>query len=425
MAVSTSHSVAAPHWSQKITRGARLPWVARVRVEWRESGTERIQSVRGTAILVDERHLLTCFHVVHPQASPYLEEGERLVTLESRGAERLCIEVDVGRETHATAHILAEDDRFDMALLRLSSDPLLGLAAPLAPCRLPHESRPVWIAGFLGDPDYVFTVTRLDLDPSQTTSAKGRSRNGTHHFGVEAGYSGGPILADLDGYPVFVGMVELGGKGSPTGTYVAADTVRDFLARNHITPRAAEGSTALDQWCRQEGLASRIACPLPDLLADHRLLPTEQGSPLVYHATHPITSAAVRANARPADTRLAAHLPDPTAIAPLLERMRRETTLPVRLPTEKEFRHLCERGSTAARVIGRPTTIDDYRDGSDELRAPPDTSAEWVECNGRRFLLLCRDDEFYRFESAEALARRHPGLRAVVRTVVSTGVISP
>ena len=404
-----------------------LPYVAMVRIHLTSWGGPEPDIAWGTGLLVDPYHVLTCFHVVHPAVGgagvSRANHSEPLPRFDARRGERR-IEVDFGAEIGAfpDVEIVAEDEHFDLALLRLDA-PVIGPRAPIEPRPLPSGARQVWVGGVQCVPEPRFTFDSRSLDPAHVSGTEGQTLSGAHQFAVEEGYSGGPIFAEIDGLPAFVGIADIGGLGISTGGYVAADRVRNFLAGHGVAISAQRRDDEVARRCRIEGYAPDLSSPRPGLLPDHQAILRADDRRVVYHALHPITAAV--ASQRPGAHRLAAHLTDADAVGRLLARLCAETRLPLRLPTGAEFRNLCTVAAPPSRILGRPTTIDDYL-GSDGLMcAPPDTSAEWVEEDGRRFLLLHRDERVMRIDDPTTLAHEFHHVRAVVRTVFQPGRAAP
>lgn len=400
----------------------RLPWLALVRVRYRLPGRDEIHCDWGTGILVDRDRVLTCFHVVHAAGQ---SEGPRRSRSEPlpRSNVEMEIEVDLGREIgiFRAVEIVAEDDRLDLALLRLDAAAIGPRAPPVSAAAIVGDVD-AWMIGFEGGPDWRCTHVTRRLDPANETKDGTRGRSGVHDFGLEAGYSGAPILVERDGAPILFGMIDIGGLGTSIGGYVAADALRGFLAAAGIDFAVAETGDPADAWCRLEGYERILASPRRDLVADHHAVPSSRGVGLHYRALHPVTApVAAGAIARPATRRLAAHLADGAEIDRLLALLRAETGLPLRLPTHDEFQDQCLGAPEPNRVVGRPVSIDDYGSADGRLRAPPDGCAEWVEDHGRRSLLLRRGEDLLEFPDAAALARAFPHLRAVLRTALSAG----
>lgn len=428
-----SAAVAGPSatWASRTTETRRLPYVAVVEVTAHyDDHPDTRQVTRGTGLLVDTRHVVTCFHVVHPRPPAHLCDDALPTTDEeplprfdtARGRRAITVQLLGDRDPFFEAEIAGEDDRDDLALLRLER-PVYGIRAPIAPRDLPGGPRPAWYCSFERKPDLRFAFTRRELDPLIGTSSDGIRRSGEHFLGAQAGFSGGPIFVDVDGRPTFVGLAVFGGRGSQVGGYVAADCVRRFLRANHVAVDHDDGGGDHAAWCLVEGYAPIVESPARDLLAPHHGLPVNAERPVVHVGLHPITTAGLdRSTAlRPGTDRLPAHVADRATLSRLLDRLATISDLPLRLPTAVEFERLCRLDPPAARVVGRPVTIADYVDTNGRLRQPPDGAAEWIEDRGHRSLCLFRQGEILRFDEPDQIRRSFAHVRCVVRTVFTPG----
>uniref|UniRef100_Q07JF8 Peptidase S1 and S6, chymotrypsin/Hap n=1 Tax=Rhodopseudomonas palustris (strain BisA53) TaxID=316055 RepID=Q07JF8_RHOP5 len=403
-------------WSRRIDDGRPLPYVALVRLL---SGDGRDQQF-GSGILVDARHILTCFHVGNRLRADLPLRATTSTKLESSGdSHRIVVSMENHRD-EMIATVVHEDSNDDLALLQLPCE-IVGVRAPIERIPLRPGTRDVWICGYQSRERYDFIVHQRQLDPWLGKQLNGQQQSGEHSFGVEAGTSGGPIFAEgEDGQPVFLGIVDLGGLGSPTGHYVATDRIHKFLGEKGIVPdTCADGE--IGRWSRIEGYSAVVKSRGPELVPDHRYLPVPDAGRLCFYGSRPIAAAIDPSKAHlPAAGRLAAHVPRPEDIDSLLARAREVSGLALRLPTEIEFHSLCVRAEAQRRVLGRPPNLQDY-EPDQSFRAPPDTSAEWVEDGkGRRLCLFRAEDEkdVHSFADAAALAKEFTQARAAVRTVI-------
>ncbi|MBI5131259.1 MAG: trypsin-like peptidase domain-containing protein [Rhodopseudomonas palustris] len=395
-----------------------LPYLALVRLH----SNARDNPQFGTGILIDPCHVLTCFHVVHEFSTRTPQRpttNEKLRPDNFDKSQRVVVNLG-GCGEDLVATIVHEDEHDDLALLRLPVA-IAGVQAPIELITPPTGAAlDVWVCGFDFRERYRFVVHVRKLDPGLGKQINGRLQSGEHSYGIEGGISGGPIFAEENGLPVFIGMAVLGGLGSPTGHFAASDRIHQFLRENGIVPsRGSDGPVG--RWCRVEGYASVVKSRCPDLISDHYCLIEEDAGKPCFYGLRPVAAAIESSRAHlPAAVRLAAHIKSPMEIDPILARLREVSGLSLRLPTEAEFRRACTSAEPQRRVVGRPPILQDY-DPDESFRAPPDTSAEWVEDGGRRCLVLFREGserEFNKFADATSLVREFPLARAAIRTVI-------
>lgn len=360
----------------------------------------------GSGLLVDERHVLTCLHVIlfGQGMGDRLALGDALPSFRATcGDLPLTVHLFGPDAQPRRATCIAEERHLDLALLRLE-EPVFGVAPPLEAVAPLAGTQWAFFCGFERTPELRFALTPRKIDPMLGTLADGHRRTGDHAFGAPAGYSGGPIFCEREGQPVFIGLADMGGLATAAGHYVAADAVRRFL-RDRLGQHWADALPATNgaRRARIAGLQGQVNGGV-DVAPTFHLVPRE-GS---FLAVHPLSAAsAARAlglQVRPGGERLPAHVPDPASLPCLLHFAGQRTGLPVRLPTLEAFAALCE-SAPPARIVGRPAVLDDLWDAQKGLRAPPEACGVWVEGGEGPFIAVLSDGRVTRHDSvASALA---------------------
>lgn len=405
---------AATGFRDRLRHPAWLPYMAAVM-----DGEASADGGHGSGLLVDERHVLTCLHVIlfGQGQGDRLALGDALPSFRAAcGDLPLSVHLFGPDARPRRAICVAEERHLDLALLRLE-EPVFGVAPPLEAVEPLAGTQWAVFCGFERTPGLRFAPCLRQIDPMLGTLADGHRRTGDHAFGVPAGYSGGPIFCEREGQPVFVGLADMGGLATAAGHYVAADAVRRFLRDRLGQGLGQDWACALPDTngarrARIAGLQGQVHGGV-DVAPTFHLVPQEG----MFLAVHPLTAAnAARALGlppRPGGERLPAHVPDAGKLPRLLHFARQRTGLPLRLPTPDAFAALCA-SAPPARIVGRPAVLDDLWDGDEGLRAPPEACGVWVEAGEGPFIAVLEDGRVIGHQSAASALAGAPHRRIVL-----------
>lgn len=397
-----------PRWADRRRQMDHvLPYLARIECR---AGDQLV--AYGAGMQVDAHHVLTCFHVAHPQepdAADYLAsppEVQRWVYF-------------AGLAEPVEAQVGPGDAGADLSLLRLR------VARPGVRAALhDHHGEPwlgaaqVWHLEGVGA-NAKLACRELEITKDSYTAVGDQRQSSVYRFGTVAGTSGAPVFACDDDLPLFMGVVKIGGEGAATGSCVAADRVRSFLAKYQIElPVYSKKLGRRAQQCLVDGFDPHIPAHVRSYVSRHVGLPLG-GHDCCHIGVTPLLDLGRESAPRHAgEELLVPQVTDPQKIPSILADLSDRLKLPLRLPLQEEFEALCRAGTAQSHVLGRPPMRDDYLDPDDELRVPPDTAAEWVLSKGQLQLALFRDGAAHVFPDVAAL-RATVGLsRVALRTVV-------
>lgn len=184
---------------------------------------------KGTGFVVDERHIITCAHVV------YGADVEIIVPSGSAGWRRTAVEKSIydwapsefGNSTEDYALLVAREPL---------DQPCLPLLGKLSPWTLDKLAGQLMVHGFRGE-DGVYGVNPTLTATGATWIQDGLLRTAQLHGGVPDGASGAPVLIQVDAEIVVVGMMAHGGEKQPRSVFYGAELLAAFARRHGARPR--------------------------------------------------------------------------------------------------------------------------------------------------------------------------------------------
>lgn len=359
------------------------PYVAGVRVI-RADG----QPSYGTGLLVGDRHIVTCLHVVHPAFTPSDPRFERSgidtslpsVFEASDGMADITVSVGVNgtqRRNWRPASVIAEERSVDLVILEVER-PVRGIVAPVATRTAQRDEEPLTYRANGRD------IAPTRLPPLTNTSQFFQKGSDTysaiiqHDHAALEGNSGAPVILRRNTGDFLLGIVLLGGLGRPTGVMATAFAVEKFIAtRNLKLPEPAQDDSAPEI----PGVA-----PFLDL-------PRSGGSPLrfrpqrrdedgevFFRAVRPLDAASaltfLNGPTRTGHATIPAHVKSEQDVATILSTLQKRVATRLRLPLLDELQDLRRRHgqSGAPAPQGLPLALDRF-----DHPGGPAIFAEWVE----------------------------------------------
>lgn len=191
----------------------------------------------GTAIAVDEQHLLTCYHVLRD----VIHGPTPIYAIDPLDARQLGLE------------LLYYDEVQDIALLRCAA---MHKARRMLFCTEVRVDTQTFLSK-LALRSFGFTHRSDALEASQVHpgcivsveyDALGLATWFDSSMGAKFGMSGGPLVyqSHKDGQDICLGMNVKGGEGYAVSSFIAADVLVKTLTENKINVRTAAFSRTID-----------------------------------------------------------------------------------------------------------------------------------------------------------------------------------
>ena len=215
------------------------------------SAARRQQTLLGTGIVVSKTSVITCRHVIEPLRELHPDHGEKF----SR-ASVLCGAVPC-RSISARA-----SGNLDLCVLNFSELPGLKPMAFMRAGRIGNAKlSAIGYKPRISDPRVLPELRVLQEEQSKDGL---RLQSAQFAGGTPTGFSGAPVLAELETGWRVVGMFCLGGEESSISSMIATDPIAEFLAGEGIELWIDDSPPAVDPPLTQTNARVRVGRHVED-----------------------------------------------------------------------------------------------------------------------------------------------------------------
>jgi len=340
----------------------------------------------GSGLQVDERHVLTCAHVLCADGPETYYNGD---PASARNVMGRSATVHFG-QSQVGATVKVQHATLDLALLELAS-PRHGVVAPLT-LRDDYAGGEAQILGIARNERGFTSLVQTIADLRMVGSfVDGELTHIKHHFGPMEGASGGGVFAAHDGALIFLGLAYLGGERASIGGIIGAPAVVSFLNQHcRLGEVRRTRCTPHELHLQSLGLAPSYEFKTADGPLSLPFVPlaprTETGAP---RASFLMRRAVSAREARlgssgpimPGHDRLPARVARIEDAEAAVSRLSTAIAWPLRLPAMQELEAAWDLANVAqlSRVPeGRPVALRDFDSNPCGFDVPPVGLAEWI-----------------------------------------------